>query len=53
MLVAAWRMLRDGTLYKDLGAGHFENRAKPGQMERRTAGITNFGYKVETAPVPA
>ena len=50
MLVAAWHMLRDGTLYKDLGANHFENQAKPSQIKRLIAKITNLGYKVETAP---
>ena len=50
MLVAAWHMLRDGTLYKDLGANHFENQAKPSQINRLIAKITNLGYKVETAP---
>ena len=28
LLIAAYHMLKDGTLYQDLGSNHFDNRAK-------------------------
>jgi transposase len=33
MLTAAYHMLKDGTLYQDLGADHFDRRAKGGRYQ--------------------
>jgi transposase len=36
ILTAAFPMLRNGALYQDLGAGHFDRRAKTAQTNRQT-----------------
>jgi len=53
ILTAAYHMLRNGTLYEDLGAHHFERRAKPTQIKRLLAKIADLGYAVEIKPLAA
>ncbi len=51
ILTAAYHMLSNGTLYQDLGAKHFETRAKPSQIKRLIAKLTNLGYQVQPIAV--
>jgi transposase len=53
MLTAAYHMIANGTFYQDLGADHFERRAKPTQMKRLVAKLQSLGYEVEVKPLAA
>lgn len=53
MLTAAYHMLKDGTLYQDLGADHFDRRAKGRQINRLVARLQNLGYDVQITPLAA
>jgi transposase len=53
ILTAAYHMLKDGTLYADLGADHFDKRAKAGQARRLVARLRNLGFAVQLTPVEA
>ena len=53
ILTAAYHMLRNGALYQDLGAGHFDRRAKTAQTNRLIARLRSLGYAVQITPVAA
>ena len=53
ILTAAYHMLRNGALYQDLGAGHFDRRAKTTQTNRLIAKLRSLGYAVQITPVAA
>ena len=53
MLTAAYHMIKTGTLYHDLGAGHFERSAKPSQTKRLVAKLQGLGYDVQIKPLAA
>jgi transposase len=53
MLTAAYHMLKDGTLYEDLGADHFDQRAKAAQTKRLVSRLQNLGYIVQITPLAA
>jgi transposase len=53
ILTAAYHMIADGAFYQDLGADHFERRAKPNQIKRLVAKIQSLGYDVEIKPLAA
>ena len=53
ILTAAYHMLKNGTLYQDPGAGHFESRAKPKQLQGLLARIANLGYQVSLTKMAA
>ena len=53
MLTAAYHMLKDGTLYHDLGANHFDNRAKGKQVLRLINRLKNLGFDVQITPLAA
>jgi transposase len=53
ILTAAYHMIANGTFYQDLGADHFERRAKPTQMKRLVAKLQSLGYDVEIKPLAA
>jgi transposase len=53
MLTAAYHMLNNGTLYQDLGAGHFEKRAKGKQVLRLVNRLQSLGYAVQISPMAA
>ncbi len=40
-------MLRDGTLYQDLGPDHFDKHAKDKATKRLVRRLTELGYQVE------
>jgi len=46
-------MLRDGTLYQDLGADHFDHHANGAATKRLIAKLQNLGYDVQITPVAA
>ena len=53
MLTAAYHMLKDGTLYQDLGAGHFHNRDKGQQALRLVNRLQNLGFTVQITSMAA
>ena len=53
LLRTIYHMLKDGTLYQDLGADHFDKRAKAGQARRLIARLRNLGFAVQLTPVEA
>jgi transposase len=53
ILTAAYHMLRNGTLYQDLGASYFDNRAKDKQALRLVSRLKNLGFEVQIKPVAA
>ena len=53
MLTAAYQMLKDGTLYQDLGASYFDNRAKDKQAPRLLSRLKNLGFEVRIKPLAA
>ena len=53
MLTAIYHMLKDGTLYQDLGADHFDRRAKGVATKRLIAKLESLGYDVQITPLAA
>src|SRR6266478_3111329 len=53
ILTAAYHMLTDGTLYQDLGADHFDRRAKAAQTKRLVNRLQSLGYHVQITPAAA
>jgi len=53
ILTAAYHMLKDGTLYQDLGANHFENRAKGKHVLTLVNRLKNLGFDVKITPLAA
>ena len=51
ILTAIYHMLKDGTLYQDLGANHFQSRSKGQQTKRLVKRLANLGYDVALTPV--
>ena len=47
MLTSAYHMIKNGTLYEDLGADHFERRTKPTQIKRLLAKLQSLGFSGE------
>ncbi len=52
ILTAAYHMLSNGTLYQDLGADHFDRRAKTVQTKRLVNRLQRLGYAVQIIPIP-
>ncbi len=52
ILTAIYHMLKDGTLYQDLGADHFHRRSKTTQTQRLVRRLQHLGYAVEIKPIP-
>src|SRR6516165_12590072 len=51
ILTAAYHMLKDGTLYQDLGADHFKRRSKTTQTQRLVKRLQHHGYAVDIKPL--
>ena len=51
MLSAIYHMLKDGTMYQDLGANHFDSPTKERQKNRLIKHLTDLGYTVELVPL--
>jgi transposase len=52
ILTAIYHMLKDGTLYHDLGSDHFHRRSKTTQTTRLVRRLEHLGYAVEIKPLP-
>jgi transposase len=52
MLTAIWHMLRDGTLYQDLGADHFHRRSPAQQAQHLARQIAKLGFARTITPQP-
>jgi transposase len=52
ILTAVYHMLKDGTLYHDLGSDHFQRRSKTTQTQRLVTRLQHLGYAVEIKPLP-
>jgi hypothetical protein len=46
-------MLKDGTMYQDLGCNHFDRRSTNQQKKRLVKRLTDLGYAVEIKPLAA
>ena len=44
-------MLKDGTLYQDLGSNHFQTRSKGQQTKRLVKRLADLGYDVALTPL--
>lgn len=53
ILTAAYHMLKDGTFYQDLGAGHFDRRRPETQAHRLVKRLAALGYSVQLQPAQA
>ena len=53
ILTAAYHMLKDGTVYHDLGPDHFDRRAKTVQTKRLLTRLQRLGYAVQITPLAA
>jgi len=53
MLTAAYHMLKDGTLYQDLGTNHFDNRDKAKQALRLVNRLQSLGFTVQITSMAA
>jgi transposase len=53
MLTAIWHMLRDGTFFQDLGAGHFHRRSPERQAQHLAQQIAKLGFACTITSQPA
>ena len=53
ILTAVFHMLKDGTLYQDLGADHFVRRSKTNHTQRLVKRLEHLGYAVDLKPLAA
>lgn len=53
ILTAAYHMLKDGTLYQDLGPSHFDMRDKGKQAKRLLNRLQSLGFTVQITSMPA
>ena len=53
ILTAAYHMLKNGTLYQDLGPDHFDKRATAKHVDRLVHRLRNLGFAVDITPVEA
>jgi transposase len=53
ILTAVYHMLKNGTIYQDLGASYFDNRAKYKQALRLVNRLKNLGFEVQITPKAA
>src|SRR4051795_408951 len=51
ILTAAYHMLKNGTVYADLGPDHFDRRSREVQARRLVRRLADLGYAVELAPL--
>jgi transposase len=53
MLTAIYHMLKDGTMYQDLGRTYLDRRSTDQQKKRLVKRLADLGYAVELTPLPA
>jgi transposase len=51
ILTAIYHMLKDGTLYQDLGRKHFDCRSNDQQKRGLVKRLADLGYTVEVKPL--
>jgi len=51
ILTAIYHMLKDGTMYQDLGPNHFDRRDNERQKRRLVQRLAHLGYVVELVPL--
>ena len=47
ILTTVYHMLRNGACYQDLGANHFDQKAKTKHVQRLIYRLENLGYEVK------
>jgi transposase len=47
ILTAIYHMLKDGTVYQDLGPDHFQHRSKDAQTRRLVRSLEHLGFAME------
>ena len=52
ILAAVYHMLKNGTMYQDLGPNHFDRRNKERQKNRLVQRLAELGFAVQLAPLP-
>lgn len=53
LLTTIYHMLRNGACYHDLGANHFDQKAKAKHVQRLVIRLENLGYEVQILPKAA
>ena len=53
MLTAIYHMLKNGTMYHDLGRNYFDQRSKETQKQRLVKRLADLGYAAELTPLAA
>ena len=53
MLVAIYHMLRDGVVYRDLGADHFDRRGREAKTRRLVRQLAKLGFEAHLQPIAA
>jgi transposase len=53
ILTAIYHMLKDGTVYQDLGANHFDRRSTDAKAKKLVAQLAKLGFDVALQPQPA
>jgi hypothetical protein len=53
ILTAIYHMLKDGTMYHDLGCDHFKRHSAHQQKKRLVKGLADLGFAVELKPLAA
>ena len=53
ILTAIYHMLKDGTMYHDLGPNHFDRNSADKKKQRLVKGLADLGYAVELKPITA
>lgn len=53
ILTAIYHMLKDGTMYQDLGPNHFQYRDKERQKRRLLQRLADLGFAMELVPLTA
>jgi transposase len=52
-LTAIYHMLKDGTIYQDLGCDHFKCHSADQQKKRLVKRLSDLGFAVERKPLAA
>jgi hypothetical protein len=53
MLTAIYHMLKDETMYQDLGRKYFDRRSHEAQKQRLVKRLAELGYAAELTPITA
>ena len=53
MLTAIYHMLKDGTMYQDLGRNYFDRRSNEVQKQRLVKRLAELGYAADLTPITA